>query len=487
MSESQVTIAHISDLHFSEGTDKSHEDHSHSIEHLVGLQAKIDSLCPDYLIASGDISNLGDKQSLINASGYLLNKIPIGNGEYTGLKFPAERLGVVPGNHDAWNNCTATKLVDRRQQSLENFNFAFPNHAIPASTGCYYDWLEIEGNGIFVAYVDSCFLGDTEIHADSPFGTIRLDQAVAKGKLSVRQTEQLLEWHDLGVKGTLLTPRDPANFIDKSSFSQSLKVLVMHHYLFEPPERASDYFMRISHRDTVFRNIAFSDFDILLCGHKHIPAFNVHAYGDHFDHRATNRYSINCFRRLIGLHSLPVQIEDDNGNRWTKVLTFLANVLTKMVRKEDSTKTPEDIAESVIELLKEGLTDPDPLESKVKKFLKEHRQSGAHALSSSEIKEIKKRLSIGLTLQERKKLRYVAAKISAETKRIKSRPFIQVMAGSVAKTCCGGDRPRSFNMLRISNRENGWSIVCERFIWDWESREFSDEPFTQRHEFVRAT
>jgi len=47
----------------------------------------------------------------------------------------------------------------------------------------------------------------------------------------------------------------------------------MHHYLFEPPEQSSDYFMRIQDRDVVFRNLALSDFDVLLCGQKHVTAF----------------------------------------------------------------------------------------------------------------------------------------------------------------------------------------------------------------------
>lgn len=479
------TIAHISDLHFSQGTDMSNPDHAHSIPHLRALQAMIKKLNPDILVVSGDISNNGDKQSLINASAYLEKKIPIGSEEYIGLELPLDKLGVVPGNHDAWNASQAGKFVDRRQKSLEHYNFAFPSHKIPPNDGCYYDWREHDDMGIYLAYVDSCFLGDTEKHDDSPFGTIRYDQAIAKGKLSVQQTEKLLEWHDLGTRGTLPDPRNGEIFIGKASFSKALKILVMHHYLFEPPEHSSDYFMRLHHRDIVFRNIAFADFDILLCGHKHFPAFDVHTYGSHFDERATNRYLVNCFRRLIGLHSLPVQIDDDDGRRWSKALTALANTILKLVRRRNPNATPKAVAEEVLQLLKQGLHEPDSLEKNVKKFLHENGLDGAEVVESRELNEIQKRLAIGLTTTERKALQGVAKRIVNITKKLHSRPFLQIMSGSTAKACGAGNRKRTFDLLRIECGGKDWKVQSERYFWDWGSNAFLDDPLVQNHVFSR--
>src|SRR5437879_1478100 len=128
-SENDFVLAHISDLHFSEGTDQSNPNHAHSIEHLIGIQNRLAALsAADCLIVSGDVSNHGDRQSLITANGWLFTTIPIGNGEYTGLNMPTERVRVVPGNHDAWNATESGHLIDRRQKSLEHYNFAFPNH-----------------------------------------------------------------------------------------------------------------------------------------------------------------------------------------------------------------------------------------------------------------------------------------------------------------------------------------------------------------------
>jgi hypothetical protein len=192
---------------------------------------------------------------------------------------------------------------------------------------CYFDWLEKDGNGLYLAFVDTCFLGDTEENRTSTFGTVRFDQAVATGKLTAQQTEHLLEWHDQGMHGTLQNPRAMGTYIDKAMFAKSLKILVMHHYLFEPAEHKSDYFMRVKDRDLVFRNIALSDFDVLLCGHKHFASFDVHSYGDHFDERAVNRYMMNYFRRLIGLESLPIQFTDEDGRKVSKALTRMAQTI----------------------------------------------------------------------------------------------------------------------------------------------------------------
>jgi len=191
--ESEFLLAHISDLHFSKGTDKSNKNHTHSINHLIGLQSRLTVLNGlDRLIVSGDVSNHGDRQSLITASGWLFNEIPIGNGEYTGLKMKPQSVCVVPGNHDAWNAKETGTLLDRRQKSLENYNFAFPEHEIH-DCGCYFDWIQKGSDALYMAFVDSCFLGDTEENKDSTFGTLRFDQAIAKGKWISKSLTQIAE------------------------------------------------------------------------------------------------------------------------------------------------------------------------------------------------------------------------------------------------------------------------------------------------------
>lgn len=488
--EHDFVLAHISDLHFSEGTDQSNPNHAHSIQHLIGLQARLAPLSEvDYLIVSGDVSNHGDRQSLVTASGWLFSTIPIGKGEYTGLKMPLERVRVVPGNHDAWNANESGHLIDRRQKSLENYNFAFPNHQIPHG-GCYFDWQQKGHNGLYIVFVDSCFLGDTEPNTESTFGTLRFDQAIAKGRLTVEQTEQLLEWYDKGNKGSLENPHKSGTYIDQSVFAASLKILVMHHYLFEPPEKKSDYFMRVQHRDIVFRNIALSDFDVLMCGHKHVAAFDVHDYGDHFDDRAVNRYMTNYFRRLIGLESLPIQFVDEEGKRLSKALTQLAEIIGSYFKRinsflpgAQSTSTDPDIADNVFQLLKNGLDNPNGLKRTVEKFLHDAGTTGASMLDSRELKSIQKRISVGFNTQERKELRKVADSISTISRELKSRQFLQLMSGSSAKASSPPEQKRSFHIYRIRRDDVGWSVVCERY--NWEGSAFSDKPTSRNHSFKR--
>ncbi|MDJ0835878.1 MAG: metallophosphoesterase [Acidobacteriota bacterium] len=482
--EAEFSLLHISDLHFSEGTDLSNPAHTHSIKHLVGLEKAVRDLEEtDFIVVSGDISNLGDRQSLINASGYLFDTIPIGEGRFTGLNMPHQKFGVVPGNHDAWNAKKSGSLLDRRQKSLEHFNFAFTDHKIPPDSGSYYRWLEKDGAGIYIVFADSCFLGDTEKHHDSAFGTIRYDQAVAKGKLSVEQTEWLLEWHDKGMKGMLRKNDGRDGNIDKELFAQSLKILVMHHYLFEPPGHSSDYFMRVSHRDVVFRNIAMADFDLMLCGHKHILSFDVHSYGQYFDGRAMNRYLINCFRRLIGLYSLPFKLKDSNGKFWSKPLSFLSEVLVKLVRKRKPSSNATKIADDVIEILKSGLENPSELERNVKNFLYKNGLSGAEIINRDELKEIRKRISIGLSIQERKKLKVVSKRLLGLSKTLKSKPFIQAMSGSSAKSS-DRERTRSFNIYDLARKTNGWQIKAKQFQWDYSINEFDLNNAIETEHFV---
>lgn len=484
----EFRLIHISDLHFSEGTDLSNPAHTHSVAHLAGLEKAIASIGEnDFVVISGDVSNHGDKQSLINASGYLFDTIPIGEGKLTGLKLRPEQCGVVPGNHDAWNAKVSGPLLDRRQRSLENYNFAFNNHTIPPKWGSYYRWIEKGNDGLYMAFVDSCFLGDTEENTNSAFGTIRYDQAIAKGKLSVEQTEKLLEWHDLGMKGGLQKSDKSGKYIDKDKFAQSLKILVMHHYLFEPPGHASDYFMRVKHRDVVFRNVAMADFDIMLCGHKHIPAFDIHSYGHHFDGRAVNRYLINCFRRMIGLHSLPIQLEDEDGKRWSKALTMISNILMKLVKKKAPCADSKKVADGVIELLKAGLENPEELEKNLKTFLLENGISGSQVLEKGELKDIRKRISIGLTVNERKQLRVISKKVMGISKTLKSKPFIQAMSGSSVKSSGGNGRLRCFNQFIIIKKSDGWKIHANRYLWDNLSNNFDvDNPVETEH-YVRKT
>jgi len=485
-SASSFRLTHISDLHFSSGSDQSKDHHTHSIKHLQGLQQSITATDDmDILVVSGDISNKGDSQSLIMANGWLFKSIPIGGGEHTGLGLEERRLGIVPGNHDAWNaGSDHGSLLDRRQRSIENYNFAFPQHAMPES-GCNFAWIEKGGAGLYIAFVDSCFLGDTDDGSESPFGVLRYD-ALAKGKLTVRQTEKLLEWHDSGMHGNLVPPgRDEA--IAKETFAKSLKILVMHHYLFEPPEKKSDYFMRIQHRDIVFQNIALSDFDVLLCGHKHVPSFGVHDYGDHFDKRAVERHMLNYFRRLIGLESLPIQFVNESGQYVGKSIGRLVQIIAAAFKRKRSSSGEgpavdhDELADQVFRMLLAGLEKPEELRRNVERLVRDLGEAGASALEPDELKRIQKRISTALSMADRKRLRAVADEVTKIAQRLKSRAFVQIMSGSSAKMPSHREQGRSYHTYDISQMDGHWQLVCQRF--DWNGSTFRANSAPRQHAF----
>lgn len=479
------TIAHISDLHFSSGAFKKNPRHSHSIYQLKSLENHITNIEDmDFIVVSGDISNCGDSDSLCRAYDWLFKKYNIGQGEDIGLELNQAMVGIVPGNHDAWNSRTDSgNLKERRQKSLANYNNVFINHKLKKNEPYYYRWIQKNDHGIYIVFLDSCFLGEQRDENDNVLKLPYIDD-IARGKLSIEQSEMLLEWHDKGINGSLEDPDNPGKFIDKNIFTKSLKILVMHHYLFEPPNRSTDYFMQINQRDIVFKNLALSDFDVLLCGHKHVASFNTHTYGQHFDGKATNRYLLNCFRRLIGIHSLPIQYIDNNGKKWARPFSMLINIIKKMVSSSISTPTGHHVDE-ITKILESGLEDPKQLERMVKEFINRNGLNGAELIESYEVKEIQKTISTRLSKKQREELKKVAVNISKICKCLKTRPFLQVMSGSSAKATSEPDIERSFNVYRITPSQDAWNLHCERYNWNWEDKVFDDIPFNQTQPFPR--
>jgi len=60
-------IAHLSDLHFSSGADKGDPSHVHSIPRLKAIERILSSRKCDRIIISGDLSDAGDRESLLRA------------------------------------------------------------------------------------------------------------------------------------------------------------------------------------------------------------------------------------------------------------------------------------------------------------------------------------------------------------------------------------------------------------------------------------
>jgi predicted phosphodiesterase len=464
MSET-FSIAHISDLHFSNGVSKDGR-HSHSIHHLEQVEKIFKGKDFDRVIVSGDLTNTGDKESLLRVKNWLFGEFPISGDAEIGLKLPQSIVAVIPGNHDAYNcKDSLGSGFQRWQKSITNFNDIFKPGFVE---GCRYDWLEKNGHAVYIVYVDSCFLGDPSIehHLDVQAFAISKIGTIARGKLSMSQSRQLLRWFDAGMQGKLLHPHKDNICIPKESFAKSFKILVMHHYLFEPDGYHEDFFLKINHRDIVFRNVALADFDMCLCGHKHVAEFKEFFYGNYFDRRARIKYMMQLFRRVMGIETMPFRLIDTEGKQMRHWLTTLVEIMYVKLKSSASEGIPEDqYVDKLINALLSCIKNPVNFVKEIEDFIRNYEPSGYEMLDQEDLEGIQSKISSELKKVEREFLGEFAEKyIKKFVHGINSRPFIQSMAGSAAKNCNNQDKQRSFNIYKIESSDNSVHIVQNKYV-----------------------
>lgn len=488
-------LIHLSDLHIHGGSSQTNKNHKHSIPHMRGIQKIVEQQRNnlDRLIITGDLSHYGHEENLLLAKQWIYNTLEIGNDVQISIGLEEkdfDKIRIIPGNHDAWNSKSKTgKTVDRRQKSLENFNYALRRNGkdvIPFPDGYYYDWIEKKDRAIFFVYLDSSFLGDTQIEHDNPDLTF-LDR-IAKGKISKKQSEKVLMLYDKGMLGILKKP-DSTESIDKVKFSKSLKIVVMHHYLFEPMGQKREPLLQMNERETVFRNLALGDTDILLCGHKHYAENKDHLYLHHFNKRAKARYIFNYFRRLIGIHSLPFQYDDKDGKKHNKFISTLISLfLYKKYKSQNDNQniiTDEEFIEQLTDILLKGIETPENFEKEIKEFINIHNTKALDddKLDEKELLEIANRVKISLTDDEKEKLKILTKELKKIINQLFSRQFLQLMAGSACKAHDSEEKFRSFNIYKIDILTEGYEVKCERYIWNNYKKEFNETPQIHSFEF----
>lgn len=490
-------MIHLSDLHFHGGSSQRHRTHTHSIPHLKGIQKIVqkEKIKLDRLIISGDISQYGDENNLLLAKQWIYSSMEIGNEEKISIGLDEEQLDkirLVPGNHDAWNSKSKNgKLIDRRQKSLENFNYVFRRKGkdvIPFPDGHYYDWLQKDEFGVFFIFLDSSFLGDVQIENENP--NLSIIDRVAKGKISKKQAENVLILYDKGLSGKLKDPHDDSKYIDKIAFSKSLKIVVMHHYIFEPNGQKREPLLHLKETESVFKNFALADTDILMCGHKHYAEIKDHLYLHHFDRRAKARYIFNYFRRLIGINSLPFQYSDKLGKKENKFISTLISlfILNKYKSHNDNKEvyTDNEFVETLSEILIKGIENPEGFESELKAFITNCNSKALDdgIIDETELYEITKRVKTSLNDEERERLKELTKHLKKIIKELFSRQFLQLMAGSACKAHDDEKKYRSFNVYKIEIITGGYRVKCEKYIWDNEAKDFNENPTSVIYEFM---
>lgn len=463
MVSENIRIMQLSDIHFHESSDGDTSNHKHSINCLKKIQSAFIENLPDILVVSGDITNIGDKLSLERAYQWLNDKIYV-DGDYYGLECQKRKIPVivVPGNHDAFNAHSSGANYRRWQSSLENFYSVFHDHTFSNRLGIDYQWFSSGDTKLFICRVDSCYLGDSE--TEHLPGKLSLSR-IAKGKFSKEQSAEILKMYDSGLNGELTKICGSA--ISPGEFMSSLKVLVMHHYLFEPPDEKAEELLHIDDKRTVFQNIAMSDFDILLCGHKHIADVHKYSYKDHFDHRGKVRLAFNHVRRSLGIASLPLKKDEESGQPITKLFRFLIGFLV-LSKREQQGLTSEHASE-IIDILHRSLENPIILREELRKFLmKKSSVSQAGLFDNEEIRELQKKINDTFSSDQRKKLSHAAISLKGLIEKLGGRPFVQLIAGSSAKSSEFSSRSRALNFFTVSNdsKELGIRFSYERHLWD---------------------
>lgn len=197
MSSAKFVIAHLSDLHFG-NTQAGSNGHTHCGERLSAIADVLRRRKADLTIVTGDVSDRGDRGSLDEARRWLEG---IKTANHATLPELNEHIAVIPGNHDAYDSGNHHGTVwECIQRALGNYNAVFPEHSFNRKRPCRYRWIQRSGRGIFIALVNSCYLGDPD---EKPGGFFDTLSRVACGKLSREQTERLLDWFDLGRAGNL--------------------------------------------------------------------------------------------------------------------------------------------------------------------------------------------------------------------------------------------------------------------------------------------
>jgi len=486
---SPIKVAHLSDIHFYESSDGQIARFCHSVDCLKRIESLLEDETIECLIVTGDITNMGDKLSLQRVYQWIDDKIYI-DGDYYGLRAREKGIKtiVVPGNHDAFNAPTHGSYLHRWQTSLTNYYSEFHDHSFSDTSTCVgYRWLQKGQTKVFICYVDSCYLGDPETEQLPGFLSI---SKIAKGKFSRKQSEAIMRLYDDGLAGLLLD--DSKEPVTASDFLCSLKVLVMHHYIFEPSDAKAEPLLHLDDRKTVFQNIAMSDFDIMLCGHKHISDVCLLAYSDHFDARGRARLAFNHVRRAVGISSLPLQ-HDINGRLFARMYRFILNMFYR--KYAAGTIMSDADVEEIIAILKNALENPSLLKSEFWGFLRNRRSSCQPGLfDEMEIEKLHREIMKKFDNGERKRLMRTANSLRGLVTKLAGRPFAHVMSGSSAKASETNTRHRAVNIYEFQDDPPGEAYIFSAKRYSLtdsptskygNQREFA-EPITQTIEFPYA-
>lgn len=466
-----VRLVHISDLHFDIAPRDKTTTHRHSIEHLKALSAKLPTQEYDRIVVSGDISNHGDSGSLQEARNYLLATITTDDGSACGISLgTTDKLIVIPGNHDAFNCTAGPSIWSKWQKSTKNFQAAFPERPLEKPYACGYDWVDDGDGAVFIAYLDSCYMGDPDPLI--PYNPFRWARRAARGDVSMQQASELRRFYEDGIRGLLPLP-DGSAVIPRERFASAAKVLVMHHYLFKPEGGRPDPFMRLRQRRQVLLNLALADFDLILCGHSHYTDVHRTTYTQNLDRRGLRRYMLAYAQRILGMEDYPrvlgPKTEQYALSNWA---SFVVNVFVKSAFISDPHSPIDDAEKAILSDLRNALGAGKEFRSLFRDRLEPLIDTGERVIRGTQLSRLHRRIVAALTNADRVQLAKLSSVVPSILRSLKQRPMVQLMSGSSAKALAPNSPVRAYSVYTFIRSTTGWAVEVDRYGWSTDKRDF---------------
>lgn len=237
--EPPLKVAHLSDLHFLKLAAKlperlknflrRHHMGDHNDRVLRALRSKIGQLGPDLIIVSGDLTTLGDRQSLLEAHRFLfdLTQKECGLG--------VERLVVIPGNHD----------------SLPRYFYIRKSRPYDSVFGCCTLFREIEIRGFPVLI----FSFDSSIDRRGEWWPLAASKGRVRADVFIDFNDQLFGLHKA----------------NPERFESGLKLAVVHHHPLPVPHKELESFTVMQNGGTFIAHMQSNSMNVVLHGHEHFP------------------------------------------------------------------------------------------------------------------------------------------------------------------------------------------------------------------------
>ncbi|MBL4678103.1 MAG: metallophosphoesterase [Mucilaginibacter sp.] len=469
-SQNKIRFLHLSDLHFA--PNLSSPNNCLSVEQLIGIEKKINQLKSldstfhfNKVFITGDVSHDGTVDSMVRARSWIFSQLEVNEGRRTGLNLGINKdlIKIIPGNHDANFNIPPLGTPAERWAKIgESYKLEFKElETMSDNKPYFYDWIDIgDENGIFMMFVDTSFLSDSEQEKAAGFS----DQI--KKRLVNQVVSSIHSIFNLGINGQLSIP-GTTEMISAKKYKNSLKIFLSHHYLLQPAGDTSE-FLKADDRRSFLNKVCLADFDIILNGHRHQPSFFEGSFADNFDERGKIRYIYKQLRYLLGFQNLPTQLYNPSNGQ---LVTRNASVVMRLIKNIFQGMYPDKPQKSIIELLNTAADTNriDDLENLIKTYLTIDDGSGIVNIYDED-NELRSYLQT-LNSEQRASLNRKSDQLIKKILTFLKRKSILAINGGSATIEANMER-RSFNIYEVVPSATEYKFFTMCYKWNQNGGEF---------------